>query len=73
MEYAIGVLYPDTHDYDKAIEISKKLYEIEKPIGAVDILIASICINRGLKLKTKDNDFNAVKQVFPKFNLQLLK
>jgi len=73
LEYVTEVLYPDANDYVKAIELSKKLYQIGKQIGAIDILIASMCINRGLKLKTKDNDFNAIKEVFPNFDLQVIK
>ncbi|MBI4452226.1 type II toxin-antitoxin system VapC family toxin [Candidatus Woesearchaeota archaeon] len=66
-------MYPERADYDLAFQISIKLRDIGLSLQAVDILIASMCINRCLKLKTKDNDFNAVKQAFPEFDLQLLK
>ena len=71
--YATGVVYPDLEDYTKAIELSRKLYEIGRQIGAIDILIASMCINRGVKLKTKDNDFKSILLVDKNFAVEIAK
>ena len=56
----------------KAIEIAEKLRNIGKPIGAIDMLIASMCLNRSVKLITKDKDFKAVKEIFSNFELEIL-
>ena len=73
MEYITEVIYPDENDIIKAIELSKELYRIGKQVGAIDILIASMCINRGLTLKTKDNDFNQIKEIEKGFQVQIVK
>ena len=65
------ILFPDNVDYIKAIEISNKLREKGKPIGAIDILIAAMCLNRNAKLITKDKDFAIVKAFFPEFEFKL--
>ncbi len=67
------VVFPENADYIKSIEISNKLREKGKPVGAVDIIIAAMCINRSMKLVAKDKDFNNIKKNFPGFELQLLK
>lgn len=54
-----------------AIEISRKLRKIGKPVGTMDILIASMCINRDLELLTKDSDFENIKEVEPSFKLKI--
>ena len=73
MEYITEVIYPDENDIIKAIELSKELYRIGKQVGAIDILIASMCINRGLTLKTKDNDFKQIKEIEKGFQVQIVK
>jgi len=69
----LRVLYPVQRDYDEAVRISAKLLNIGKPIPAVDILIAAICVNRKLSLNTKDEHFLNVKSVNEEFRLNLLK
>ena len=66
------VLLPETADYIKAIEISNKLRDKGKPVGAVDIIISSMCINRAMRLVAKDNDFKNIRENFPEFELQSL-
>ncbi len=66
------ILFPDLEDYSKAIQISESLRKIGKPIGAIDILISAMCLNRKSKLITKDKDFNYVKNVFSDFKLELI-
>ena len=66
------IVFPDAVDYIKAIEISNKLRDKGKPVGAVDIIIASICINRAMRLVAKDNDFKNIRENFPELELQLI-
>ncbi len=68
-----NILFPDEDDYKKALDISWKLREVGKPVGAIDILIASMCINRTIKIVTKDRDFESIKFVEPKFKLEIKK
>ncbi|MBI2144826.1 PIN domain-containing protein [Candidatus Woesearchaeota archaeon] len=65
------IVLPDSNDFTKTIDISKKLRKIGKPIGTVDILIASTCINKGFELVTKDSDYENVKAVEPEFRLKI--
>lgn len=67
------IVLPDSNDYTKAIDLSKKLRKNGKPIGTVDILIASMCINKGFELLTRDSDYENVKAVEPEFKLTLRK
>ena len=71
LEYATEVLYPEDIDFLKAIELSKELYRIGKQIGAIDILVASMCINRGLTLITKDKDFKQINEVEKSFKVDI--
>ena len=51
--------------------LAAKLRIAGTPIGCADILIASICINRHLILRTKDKDFNFIKKVEKDFDLRI--
>ncbi|MBS3105948.1 PIN domain-containing protein [Candidatus Woesearchaeota archaeon] len=73
LDYVTEVVYPDDKDFERAIELSRRLTQIGKQIGAIDILIASICINRYLKLITKDNHFGHIKEVDKSFQLKIVK
>ncbi len=64
------ILFPDEHDFEKAVDIAWKLRKAGKPVGAIDILVASMCINRNKKLITKDMDFRMIKFVEPEFLLE---
>ncbi len=68
----LNVIFPDTADYVKALEISNKLREKGKPVGSIDIIIAGMCLNRSAKLLSKDNDFKIIHGIFPEFKLQLI-
>ena len=65
----IKVLYPSSRDYEKALELSKLLFEIGKPIPAMDKLIASICYNLNITLISKDKHFEFVQEVWDDFQL----
>ncbi len=61
------IVFPEMLDYLKAIEIGRLLQEKGTMIGAIDILIASMCVNREAVLVTKDKDFESVQKVMPSF------
>ena len=67
------IIFPEIRDYTKAINIAEELRVNGKPIGAIDILISAMCLNRSAKLITKDNDFRFIKEIFPEFNLNIIK
>ena len=68
-----AIIYPKEKDFDKAIDIASRLRKIGKTVGAIDILNASICINRDLTLFTKDRDYENIMLIEPKFKLKLVK
>ena len=65
------ILFPDELDFEKALDIAWKLRKAGKPVGAIDIIVASMCINRNTKLVTKDEDFKHIKSVEPEFKLEI--
>lgn len=69
----LGVIYPNVEDYDEALKISASLLKRGKPIPAIDVLIASICVRRGLVLFTLDEHFRHVKSVRKEFKVELFK
>lgn len=69
----LGVIYPNVEDYDEALKISISLLRKGKPIPAVDILIAAICLRRGLTLLTGDEHFRHIKTVRKEFKMELVK
>ena len=69
---SFDVIFPDIMDYMKSIEIANKLRKIGKTIGAIDIMIASMCLNRSAKLITKDKDFKVIREIFSNFDFDLL-
>ena len=66
------ILFPHKEDYLKAIEIMVKLRRIGKPSPAMDVIIAAMCIRRGLRLLTKDAHFIPIKEVEPDFIIELI-
>jgi hypothetical protein len=69
----LAVIYPDIEDYVESVTISVDLLQKGKPLPAIDILIAAICIRRNLLLCTKDNHFAEIKSVRQSFKLELTK
>ncbi len=65
------IIFPEDIDYVKAIQISRKLREKGKSKGAIDILIAAMCLNRSAELLTKDKDFVDVKKIFPELKVKI--
>ena len=66
-------LSPTRQDFKTALDIAWKLRKSGKPIGAIDIINASTCLNRDLKLITKDKDYLNIKLIEPRFKLKLVK
>ena len=73
MAFITEIIYPEKNDFTKSIQIARKLQEIGKPVGAIDIINSSMCINRGLKFLTSDKDYRNIKLVEPKFKLKVIK
>ena len=69
----LTVIYPNLEDYQESLEISLALLQKGKPLPAVDILIAAMCIRRNLVLCTKDNHFTSIKSVRNSFKIELTK
>ena len=69
----LGVIYPTVEDYDEALRISASLLGVGKPLPAVDILIASICVRRGLLLHTADEHFAHIKSVRREFKVEVVR
>ena len=65
----LKIIYPDPEDYVLALNISKDLLKIGKPIPTVDIVIASIAIRRELKLETRDKHFTNILKA--KYDLKI--
>ncbi|HLE74806.1 MAG TPA: hypothetical protein VI864_02010 [Candidatus Bathyarchaeia archaeon] len=69
----LAVIYPTLDDYDESLKISAALLRKGCPLPAVDILIASMCIRRNLRLCTIDKHFTNIKSVRDAFKLELTK
>ena len=65
------ILFPDKLDFLKSLEIADTLRENGTPIGAIDIILAAMCLNRQATLITADNDFRHVRSAFSDFKLEL--
>jgi len=63
ISYDLEVLWPEKEDFILAIELMSVLFERGKPIPAIDVLIASMCLNRKLELKTGDKHFSNIKDI----------
>jgi predicted nucleic acid-binding protein len=58
-------------DQLRAASLQRRLRAIGKPLGAADLLIATICLSRNEELVTMDEDFLVIKEVEPSFKLVL--
>jgi len=66
----LGVIYPTVEDYDESLRLSASLLSVGKPLPAIDILIASMCIRRGLILRTADEHFKHIKSIRREFKVE---
>ncbi|MHA1709980.1 MAG: hypothetical protein ACTSXJ_09215 [Candidatus Baldrarchaeia archaeon] len=53
----------ERQDVEKAIGLQIRLRGVGRPKGVANLLIAAICINRGEKLITKDENFKDIAEV----------
>ncbi|MBI5226444.1 PIN domain-containing protein [Candidatus Micrarchaeota archaeon] len=63
-------LFPSLSDYKTAIAISNVLQRKGMGVGAIDILIASMALNRNLAVITKDRDFEKIQAVERKLKIE---
>jgi len=63
LELKLTVIYPSKSDYNLAIKLSKDLLKIGKPIPAIDIIVATVALNRNMKLVTTDNHFAVIQEI----------
>ena len=62
---ALPFIIPDKVDYIQAAEIRNKCRRKGIQTGAIDVLLAQLCLRHELELLTTDNDFNYISKVFP--------
>ena len=67
------ILWPRKIDFRLAFDIAIRLRKIGKTIPAIDLLTASMCINRRLGLVTRDSHYKNIKLVEPEFKLKVVK
>lgn len=58
-------------DQLRAFQLQRKLRTLGKPLGAADLLIAAVCLNRNEELATLDEDFLVIKEVEPSFRVMI--
>lgn len=68
----LDILYPTIEDYNEALKIAVSLLKIGKPVPAVDILIAAVCLRKGLLLLTSDVHFTHIKSIKSEFKVRLI-
>ena len=71
LDYNVEILWPDRIDYLRSVKIGADLFKIGKPIPAVDIVIAAMCINRNLILVTRDKHFESIALIEKDFKFEL--
>ena len=64
------IFYPTKEDYELALKIMIKLRKVGKPVNVVDVILASIAINRGLVVVTDDKDFEQIRAVEERLRVQ---
>lgn len=73
INHDFDILWPEKEDFIMAVEMMSILYAQGKPIPAMDVILAGMCLNRGLELRTKDRHFLNIKNIRPDFKLSLIK
>ena len=66
----LTVLYPTNRELENSIKIAQKLLKIGKPVGSIDIVLASVALGRDLVLVTVDRDFERIKEVIPELHIR---
>jgi len=68
----LSILYPTAKDYDEALKLAVSLLKIGKPVPTIDIVIAAVCLRRGLMLLTMDVHFTHIKSIKSEFSVKLI-
>jgi len=68
----LAIVYPTVEDYDEAVKMAFSLLKIGKPMPAIDILIAAVCLRRDLSLLTADVHFRNILAIRNEFKVRLL-
>ncbi len=69
----LGIIYPIIEDYDEALKIAVSLLKTGKPMPAIDVVIAAICLRRNLMLLTEDAHFTQIKSIRGEFKVKLVR
>lgn len=64
------VVYPTKEDYDLALRIMIGLRKIGWSVNVVDVMLASIAINRDMVVVTNDKDFEFIKKIEERLEIQ---
>jgi len=67
--YAVRVIYPRRVDYEHAAFLQALLRRRGSPVPAVDLVIAAVAVNRGMKLVTLDKHFRVIEEVEPRLRV----
>lgn len=59
----LDIVIPGKDDYDKGFELAILLLKAGKPVPAVDIILASVTINREFVLHTMDKHFKEIQKI----------
>jgi len=62
------IYFLDIRDQLKA-SLQEKLRVLGKPMGASDLLIAAVSLNKDEELVTLDEDFSVIKEIEPSFRV----
>ncbi len=71
LEGANRFLLPTRKDYLLSIEIASNLLRQGKPLPAIDLVVAAMCLNRRMALRTRDAHFKLIQELYPGFDLRL--
>jgi len=69
-EKFFDIIFPETKDYVMAVEIARKLRKKGTPVGAIDMLIAAMAVNRSLAVRSNDRDFKHIQRIMPELKLK---
>ncbi|WP_054837303.1 hypothetical protein [Metallosphaera hakonensis] len=64
------VIYPTKEDYELTLRIMIELRKVGTPVNVVDVVLASIAINRNMVVVSNDKDFEFIKKVDNRLEIQ---
>ncbi|MEJ2780691.1 type II toxin-antitoxin system VapC family toxin [Stygiolobus sp. CP850M] len=63
------IIYPTKDDYTLALKMMVKLRELGKPVGIIDLMIASIAVQRNMIVVSNDKDIEVIKEIEPRLEV----